>query len=676
MKRLASLLLCLLAAVPLAAQPLDGYARARTVDVDAPGWVATRLDAATAAHVGVDLTVLSPDGRTLRVRRLPDEEGRRGARVASLERGTEGGRPGRWVRLDVGADPPRHLRLEFHVAERTEAPDCVLQTSADGRSWRELSRGGLFRLGDDAALQRMALDYPSSDARHLRLFWPDSAGTPTLERVSVLTEGDAAERLDVSVDCDVASPERRTCRLPLAVPARQARRLDLTLAGPAVEQAKAFGWRLWSAKDGAWRLVAAGERRAVAKIGEVEGHTLRIGLDHSDRSGLLADANDPVLRLELWAGSSGEGDGAPPLVTGATLWSARTAIAFRAESAGRHVVAWGGKTPQGASPSGGRAGDESPTAWVAAAGVTASPWPVIDPRLSGPGRDFDASGFSKSWPVEFDVGVKPGDVVRLELGPLDAGVGTGMMRLSHRGKLLPFVEQKVDEPAPGLSGRFRPKAVDRTDSSGTDSSKATITGFPHDGAAFSQLILQAPGPFRRSLSLSSEIPGRRGRAPTASFALHHESWQCLDSGPLPCVLDQRTTIVQSADSPLVLSIRDGDDLPLPWVDIEQWRPRAALLFVAPEGLSPDGLGAEPVRVHLADPSVGDPRPGPPRFDLDALAGLLRLRPHVPARLGVVETSESSQPPPWLKQGLLYGAVGLAVLVLLALLGRMLREPAA
>lgn len=658
MRQLRSILLSFLAGSLLAAsavaQPPDGYARSRALDVDEPGWTATRLDAATAAHVGVDLTVMSPDGKALRIYRLGDQEGRRGVRVTSLERGREGDRSGRWVRLDLGTEPPRHVRLEFVSSERTEAPDCVLQASDDGRRWREVARGGLFRLGDDAALQRMALDYPASTARYLRLFWPDSAGTPALERVSVLAEGDAAERLDLAADCDASRSGRRTCEMRFAVPARQARRLDLRLTHSA-ESPVAFGWRLWSAQNGSWRLVVDGVRQPAE---EADGHVLRVTLDERERWKLLADAQDPVLRLELWA----EGD--PPSLDAATLWAARPGIAFRAESAGRHVVAWGARSTHGAFSdstfSEGGASDKT-LAWVDASEAMMAPWPAIDERLAGPGKDFDGAGFSTSWPVEFDPGAKPGDVVRLELGTLDAGVGTNLMRLSYRGRLLPFVEHEVDEPVAGLSARFRPEAV-------PDESRsvAKVTGF--DATGYSQLILHAPGPFRRSLSLSSEVPGRRGRAPTTSFTLRQSSWECLDSGPLPCVLEETATVVDADE--LELEVKDGDDLPLPWVDIEQWRPRAALLFVIPRGVD-----EEPVRLHLADPAVGDPRPGSPRFDLHALVGLLRLRPHVPARLGAAETTETSTLPVTLRQGLLYGAVGLAVLVLLAFLGRMLRESA-
>ena len=576
--------------------------------------------------------------------------------MTSLDRGREGDRPGRWVHLDLGAEPPRHVRLEFVVSQRTEAPDCVLQASDDGKSWTDLARGGLFRLGDDAALQRMALDYPASTSRHLRLFWPDSAGTPTLERVSVLAEGDAAERLDVAARCELPRPGRRTCEMRLSVPALQARRLDLRLD----KVDSVFGWRLWSARDGRWQPVTEGVRQpASGSEADTDAQILRINLDEGDRSSFLAHAGPPVLRLELWVEEEPGDQTAPRLLSEATLWAARTAIAFRAEQAGRHVVAWGGQSSDSGAAQRG-ASDESP-AWIEASDVTMAPWPPIDPRLSGPGKELDGSGYSTSWPVDFEPGVKPGDVVRLELGPLDVGVGTSLIRLSHRGRLLPFVEQEVDEPAAGLSARFLPEVV-----AGTSDSHATVAGFGEAGV--SQLIVRAPGPFRRSLSLSSKLPGRRGRAPTTRFEIRQQSWECLGSGTLPCVLHQTATVVETDE--LELTVEDGDDLPLPWVDIEQWRPRAALLFVAPEG-----IGDEPIRLHLADPAVGDPRPGPPRFDLDALSGLLRLRPHVPARLGVVETADTSEMPGWLTQGLLYGAVGLAVLVLLAFLGRMLRESA-
>ncbi|MDA8017700.1 MAG: DUF3999 domain-containing protein [Thermoanaerobaculia bacterium] len=655
MKYLTAFLVGSLYAVAAAGQPPDGYARARAVDVQAPGWVATRLDVASAAHLGVDLAVLAPDGSRLKVYRLGDENGRRLVRVTSLEPGLEGDRTGRWVRLDLGAEPPRHVRLEFLVDERTDAPNCVLQASSDGRTWTELSRGGLFRLGDDTALQRLALDYAASDARYLRLFWPESAGMPTLERVTVLAEGDAAQRLEVAESCVLKYPGRRSCTLRLGAPARQLSRIDLHLENAD----DVYGWRLWSARNGSWQQVAAGIRQPAS--GD-ESAAIRVAFDEAGRGKLLAEAQNPALRLELW--SDGEGS-TPPLLSQTVFWATRPSIAFRAEHAGRHQVVWGGRTTHGAFAEG---MPEQPPAWIRASGTTAGPWPAIDSRLAGPGKAFDGSGFSKAWPVEFDVGVKPGDLVRLQLGVRNAGTRVDLLRLSHRGKLLPFVGQEMDVPEPGLSARLRPGA-DRD----STISRASLSIAPETGPATevvpSQLLLRAPGPFSRDLTLGTERPGRRGRAATTHYALRQKNWRCLEAGPLPCVLERQDRVVgQGSETALELEVDDGGDLPLPWVDVEQWRPHAALLFVAPKGID-----STPVSLHLADPLVGDPSPGAARFDLEAIESLLRLRPHVPARLGVAETVTRPSPVPvgWL----LHGAVVMAVLVLLALLGRMLREPA-
>lgn len=661
MRTLTGLFLTALFATPVSAVPPDGYARSRVVDVAEPGWTATRLGVAASAHLGVDLTVLAPDGRSLKVFRLDEDRGRRSVQVTQITPASEGGRLGRWIEFDVGADPPRHLRLEFIVGERVEAPDCVLQVRTDS-GWRELTRGGLFRLGDDATLQRLAFDYPATDARRLRLFWPQSAGTPALQRVSVLAEGVAAESTVVAPDCSIGD-DRRVCTLRLPAPPRQARRLDLTLDGA---REGTLAWRLWSAQNGSWRQVSEGVRQSATRS-DAGSRVVRVSLDREDRWKLLADAENPTLRLELW------GDDAPPVLAETTLWAARPAVAFDAKSAGRHVVAWGSARPHGAfgdpedDPS--RGVSLARLAWVEAGPLETAPWPAIDARLAAPGKELDAAGFSSSWAVDL-AGVAAGDVVRLDLGDLSARTDPNHIRLSAGGKLLPFVEHEVDEPELVLSARFRPEAEP-----GSDLSHDEITGLgevPPGDVVYSQLLLRAPGPFRRDVSLGYTLPGRRGRPPEQRFLMHRQTWQCFDPGPLPCVLDEQGSLLRTRDVPLELRVDDGDDVPLPWVALEAWRPRAALLFVAPPGKA----GPEPARVtlHLADVRAGDPRPGSPRFDLKSVSGLLRLRPHSSAVLGTDTSAEPSSPVPvgWL----LYGSIAVAVLVLLALLGRMLREPPA
>ena len=117
-------------------------------------------------------------------------------------------------------------------------------------------------------------------------------------------------------------------------------------------------------------------------------------------------------------------------------------------------------------------------------------------------------------------------------------------------------------------------------------------------------------------------------------------------------------------APSVLSLRfhDGDNPPLPDLDMAVWRRRDVLLFVWPQAV-PKGAA---VRLLAGADSLAAPS-----YDLQALGGTLTGRPWQPA-----EISSGGAPaggPPWWSRWLRSLMLGLATLWLILLLRRILME---
>lgn len=617
---------------PLAAAPPEGFARAQPVEISeemlaGENWVSVRLDPSAARHLGVDLVVISPAGESLPWTSLREAEGRRPVRVAELRPASLEGRRGFWIRLDLGSEPPRHTRLHFGVGERMQVSGVSLEASGDGREWTELMRGDLFRLGDAESFQSLALDYPASEARHLRLFWPGE-DTPSLETVWVLSEGEGvtARAVDPQPVAD-GPPEGGAWTLPLDVP-RQTRRLDLDLE--SVDGS--FGLRLLLADDGGWRSLAEETRRA-------SGTTQRIRLP------LDLDRQLPArLRLEVRGAE----------LRAAQAWIADPVVAFRPRSAGRHAVAWGAAGKPRRSE---ETRQPSRERWprVEAGPLEEAPWPPLPERLAGPAAPLPDRPFRRTW--EIDADAEPGDVIRLALdGEVYAATADdpASLRLSAGGRLLPHVLVATDEPVALLSRRLVPRPSEKN---GTSTVEIPAGELPSDGTLYSELRLRAPGPFSRFFRLSWELPGDAGEPPR-SLTVLGRPWQCFgDAAPaaLPCELVE--SVRAHPGAALRLGIDDGDDAPLPWVELDLWGRRHDLLFVMP-------AGEDPIHLHADDDL------GAPSYDLKSLVDLLRLRPAGEATLGTeVEAPADARSTDWL----LYVALGLAVLVLLGLLSRMLGD---
>lgn len=126
--------------------------------------------------------VVDASGRTLDARLVEDSRGETNATVTAIEPLAGGGH--RLV-FDLGSTTVRHDRLRVVLEEEQLAQDVLLEASDDGKTWRDLARADVFRLGASAALQGSALRYPATSARFLRLSWPANAGFPKLVEATV-----------------------------------------------------------------------------------------------------------------------------------------------------------------------------------------------------------------------------------------------------------------------------------------------------------------------------------------------------------------------------------------------------------------------------------------------------------------------------------------------------------
>jgi hypothetical protein len=104
---------------------------------------------------------------------------------------------------------------------------------------------------------------------------------------------------------------------------------------------------------------------------------------------------------------------------------------------------------------------------------------------------------------------------------------------------------------------------------------------------------------------------------------------------------------------------DGDNAPLPTVDLSVWRRGDVLLFAWP------GQG----RVQLL---AGAPELAAPVYDLAALAEVLPVRPWQSAELDLGADLRRGSPP-WWSRWVLPATLAVAGLFLLALLRRILSE---
>ncbi|MEM9554845.1 MAG: DUF3999 family protein [Acidobacteriota bacterium] len=633
--------------VPILAWALSAAAAhaergSQALAVDEDGWTAVRLDGEALAFSGVDLSLFDAGGEAVAHRLLPADAdaSRRTARIEAVDETTDG-----WlVTLSLGASPPRHTRLVFAVEKDTVAREVALEASDDGVTWRPLAVADLFRLGDRGGLQRLAIDYPPTEAGSLRLRWPRAAGLPVLEQLTVSTLGD--ERGALQLDAEALETVNGSSRmLELPAPAHLARRLDLELSdvrGP-------LGYRLSRAVEGRWRVLAEGSRAP----GEDEASastTLRLPIQ-------LEEFGEPrtggaTLRLDLWGAE---------LAT-ATLRRAALDLVFTARAdRSPYRLAWAFATPPPSARGGDApAADVTPRRATAAAPVL-GPWPPLPARLTAPGGDGPTDARRLGEVVLPGAAAEGLMSLRLDASALSdpSALTADRLRLTHQGRQVPFVARRLDRPSLVWSREAVPQTgLGEVSTDGLSAVElATFEAGADSEPWHGMFAVTARGPFARRVRLVFERPGRPGVDARLAVLDGWREWRCAAASPpclLPLELDRVARRLAAEPGVLRLEIDDGDDAPLDKITLALWHAALELRFVWP--------GAAPELLVLD-------RPKAPVYDLETLLrGPVLAWPATPLRVAVEAEPTTAVANRWLPL-----ALGVAALALLLVLGRLLRD---
>ncbi len=632
--------------LPFQAEAVPGYAYSRDLNVPAPGWVRVPLDLAALRHMapgGVDLRVLSPGGAPLpfKLSAAMPGSGRLAVEIREPEREDAGEAEGGWVQIlvagggegggDVGGS---HERLILDLPLDGRAPRLSLEGSADGVDWQPLTAGVPSRLDGVEGLARLALAYPSTTDRFLRLHWPSSPVPLKLAAAEVETVAGPTLALAArGARCNRAQA-RAICTLEL--PAGQiVRRISVELEG-----AGPVGYRLSEPRDARWEPLASGIWQRTPGEGR-SGHVV---------AGSPRPLAGSQLLLELFAPA-----GQTPSLVGYVLDLAVPTVLFRAEQPGLHTLAYGGLS-QTASTALARPG--AGALWIEPGLERESPPP---PLPGGLGAQLGNVRFSSTWTLAAP-GVEPGDLVRLELPAVvytTAREDLGDLRLAIAGRQIPFY--RWTPPAPTLA--FAERELAPTESERPGESRVVLA-LPAENLPLTQLDLTAPGaPLRRPVSVIYVDPGKRsprsGRAAREPVA--KSTWECAPEAPLPC--RERLALRGIAPRLLTVRFRDGDNPRLSAVDAAIWRRRDLLLFVWPK----EAKGGKDGEVRLL---AGASALETPRYDLAEVGPALLGRAWEPVE---IRSAGEAQELPWWNRWVMPLAVAGATIWLLILLRRILAE---
>jgi hypothetical protein len=618
----------LLAAGAAVAQ-VEGFQYTREVAVPAAGWVRVPLDLAAVQHLApaaADLHVFSPAGEAVAVRVEPaaTRSERRPVEASAPVRAADGG----WeLVLDLGADPLPHERL-FLAA--LPAPPDRIESSADGSAWLPLAAEEPRRSGEETAIS-----YPATGDRFVRLHWPRGTKAPEIAAEVEAVTGPTVSISTRHAECVTDQPGAAFCTLALPAAGQVVRRLTLEVTGVG-----RIGYRLDAPRQGQWSRIAEGVWQRSA-----------------DRTRhLLAGGPEPVadslLRLELY--------GSPRSPARLASWGVELAVQtalFRAEEAGRYVLAYGG-APQTESLRAEPPAGEEP-AWLEAAAENEHSPTALPAAITAPAVRLGNRRLAAAWQVVAPAAV-PGSLVRLELPAVvyaGARADLGNLRLAAGDRQIPFFLWSPATPA--LATRetsLRPTASGRR----SRESEVEIR-LPQSGLPLTELDLAAAAaPLRRTVGVRYQEPplaargnGRRKNRP----ADVRETWECQPQPPLPC--SERLPLPGRAPQMFSVNLYDGDNPPVADLEVAVWRRRDVLLFVWPDT-------EEPIRLLVGSENLKSPS-----YDLSALGETLLNRPWQPAELSLKGGAIRTEP--WWNRWVMPLTLALAGVCLLLLLRRILAE---
>jgi hypothetical protein len=609
----------------------------RPVDVPRPGWVRVPLDLPALRHLGGGLRLIGPTGEQvpLRLTSYVGETERRPVQVSEVRETPVG-----WtLRLDLGAGSPPHERLFLSFSRLTAAPAVTVEASSDEQTWEPLATADLFRLGLREGLERTSLTYLPTQARYLRLNWPRSAGFPKLDNVEAETvPGRALVVASGGATCRVvAATQRAICRLPLPAVGQTLRQLRVD-----VDASGDVGYRIEQPRLATWQPLAAGVWRNPAGTSR---HTVTMPAEP-----LSAD----LLRLELDGGS-----GPPPRLAGYGLEIISQTVVFRAEVGGRYTLSYGGivaPPPPTTNDAANTSLSDTTTAnatWATLGPEQVSPIAPLPASAVAPGATLAGTHFRTSWSIAAGA-ARPGDLVRFDLPDevyADARGDLADLRLAVVDRQIPYVHWTPEEPTLVLE---RPDLSPMAEK-GRHYSRLELT-LPALGLPLTEVLLTSPPtPLVRPIGIRFPAPGPAGLAPRAERIVGHETWECVPQSPLPCRVN--VPLAGPASRQIALRFADGDNPPLPHLDVSVWRRADALFFVWPD--------SGPVHLLAGADSLS-----PPVYDLAALADTLPGQAAVKVSLASGADTGTGVSPVW-APWVLPATLALAAAILLLLLRRIL-----
>jgi hypothetical protein len=161
------------------------------VELDAPAYAGAREDFR-------DLRVIDEKGAQIpskvTVEQEDSGEEERGAEMLDRTQGPDGS--SRFT-LDLGADPPRHNRLQLDTDSLNFSRRATIETSDDNRNWATARDDGyIFDFSRDTTARFLTIDYPVSTRRYLRVtIWNGREAPIRITDASIFFQAERLARL-------------------------------------------------------------------------------------------------------------------------------------------------------------------------------------------------------------------------------------------------------------------------------------------------------------------------------------------------------------------------------------------------------------------------------------------------------------------------------------------------
>jgi len=137
------------------------------------------------------------------------------------------------IDADLGPGNFRHRLLYIDLPGKGLAEGVVLEGSDDKNTWHILQKGSMFRLNYEGLTEKTYLEYTPTTFRYLRIYWPEGAGFPNWQSVTVADWSEKEENFVVEdIDFEKAVDQSYEKAYYLSLPPFPLEKASLTLFPP------------------------------------------------------------------------------------------------------------------------------------------------------------------------------------------------------------------------------------------------------------------------------------------------------------------------------------------------------------------------------------------------------------------------------------------------------------